>query len=170
MSSLIEERLLEEIAALQARLSHLETAEGGVADAILDGLILYDVGFDASAANWAISAAATVFENDPNISVSVTVPTGKTATLICIGRARFNTNVARNSVVEMRTRMDGTTSGNSTGYIGAPASRMTPIAILGQFTGVAAGNHTVTFQGRRLIGTDTVTIMMRQLAVLAIQA
>ena len=156
------------------RTRHLETLEyiarAGTADAITDGLIVYDHGFGNSAALWTIAAAAGVFETDPNMSVTITLPVA--ATVYVLSRLRWRSDTIRTISVRYQTLMDAVTVGTgTTEYLGEPvASTFMNVSVLSQFTGVAAGIHTFQLQAARFALAHTIDISTRQMLVVAIQA
>jgi len=181
ISDNVIEKALTEIASLRSRVAHLEKLEymahASLADvattalALTDAFMLLDYGGAASGAGvWTIAASAGTREADPANSIALTVPAGKTATVLLVCQMRvIDVTVARAAAVDAIGLLDAAT-GQRTGHICSPvANYYMPMVVVNYWTAVAAGNHTVTVQARRLNAGDNVQLDQRVLFAAAFE-
>ena len=181
----LDETIASEIASLRNRVALLEKQEylksntltKAVVDALavaagslIDGLIVLDVAVAAASGAQVITSGAGVWETDATVTQTITVPAGKTATIIAAYQARwFNGTAQRAASASFQGLLDAV-AGQEDGYLGNYAvNEYVGAAVINYWTAVAAGAHTIALQYRRFNAGDTVNITRRVMWAVAIE-
>lgn len=123
--------------------------------------------FAQDVTDWNVNQEAPNWMDDPNLDVNITLPTK--CDILAIVYLAWKSDTQRDYSLNVRLMLDDTTHSPNTEWMGEPnANCQLGFTFAYVFEAVAAGNRKIEIQAIRNNAADTVTILKRQVTLIAI--